>query len=316
MKKIALLYPYFGKLPNTFDFWLKTLTANRRPDIFIFTDQDIHAEETDNLIIKKMQFSEFVDLVSKNFQIPIELPEPYKICDYRPMFGEIFSEYLSGYDFWGYGDLDVVWGNFDTFITDSLLDNFDRISQYGHLSLFRNCKELNTLYLNELNGERPYLYSVTEKDSCTFDEWWNGRGIENIAAQTGIKEYRTLRIADVSRIYKRRNMCFKFEMNCDTLPPNLDRVFLYENSRLYSIVFEDRKRRISTEEVLYAHFQKRKLHVPRLNCTDKFWVVPNKIMYGTEAEVLDYLRSDEYEREYKKEEIAFVKFREKYPDVF
>ena len=43
------------------------------------------------------------------------------------MFGHIFSDYLVGYDFWGYGDIDLIYGNISKFITRDMLEQFDCI---------------------------------------------------------------------------------------------------------------------------------------------------------------------------------------------
>ena len=314
--KIALLFPYFGRLPNLFEFWLKTISYNKCIDIFLITDQPVTTNQSETVFTYNISFSSFVELVKSSFDYEIQLNNPYKICDFRPAFGNIFQDILKGYDFWGYGDLDVIWGDFETFINDELLYKYDRISQFGHLSLYRNCKEMNELYCYPLNGEVPCINAFTNKQNCTFDEWWDGQGIENIALSQNIKEFRDLKLADVSRIYKKKEMCFKFDMNCTVLPQNIDRVFLYSNGHLSSVLIEDHKKIVSTDEVIYAHFQKRKLCVTNWRENEDFWIVPNKILYGSQQEVIEYLKSDEYKNNYDGELIKFKVFREKNPDVF
>ena len=39
----------------------------------------------------------------------------YKLCDLRVIYGEMFREELRDYDYWGWGDLDVMYGNFENF---------------------------------------------------------------------------------------------------------------------------------------------------------------------------------------------------------
>lgn len=46
-------------------------------------------------------FSELQELFQSKFDFPILLNTPYKLCDYKPAYGDIFSKYLGGYDFWG-----------------------------------------------------------------------------------------------------------------------------------------------------------------------------------------------------------------------
>src|SRR5258707_9826714 len=53
------------------------------------------------------------------------LPGTVKIGDYRPAFGLIYEDILSGYDFWGHTDTDCVYGRLDHFLTSNLLENCD-----------------------------------------------------------------------------------------------------------------------------------------------------------------------------------------------
>lgn len=52
----------------------------------------------------------------------------YSMCDLRPAFGEVFADKFKGFDFWGWCDLDVVFGNMSTFLTEDVLSKFDIIS--------------------------------------------------------------------------------------------------------------------------------------------------------------------------------------------
>ena len=49
--------------------------------------------------------------IQRIFDFPISLERPYKLCDYKPSYGEVFKDELAGYDFWGNCDIDLVWGN-------------------------------------------------------------------------------------------------------------------------------------------------------------------------------------------------------------
>ena len=41
---------------------------------------------------------------------------PYKLCDYKPVYGLIFDEDLQDYDFWGHCDVDLIFGDIRKFI--------------------------------------------------------------------------------------------------------------------------------------------------------------------------------------------------------
>ena len=67
----------------------------------------------------------------------------YKICDYRPFFGEIYKEYTKGYDFWGWCDTDIILGNIRKFISDNVLNEYSKINYSPHFSLIKNDGVIN-----------------------------------------------------------------------------------------------------------------------------------------------------------------------------
>jgi len=98
-----------------------------------------------------MSLKAFEEKLSSHFNLSISLFNPYKICDYRPAFGEIFQECFRGYDYWGYSDLDLVYGNIFPFIEPHMKRGKDVIGvrkHYlaGHFALFKNTPEICSLY--------------------------------------------------------------------------------------------------------------------------------------------------------------------------
>jgi len=57
------------------------------------------------------------------FEVDIE--SEYKLCDFKPAYGLIFSEHFKDYDFWGYCDIDIIFGNIRAYMTDVLLNEYD-----------------------------------------------------------------------------------------------------------------------------------------------------------------------------------------------
>lgn len=93
-----------------------------------------------------MSFNDFRVLVQSKFDFPVSLERPYKICDFKPAFGLICSEYIQGYDFWGHCDFDMIFGDIRKYITDDLLNSYDKILPLGHLSIYRNNEENNSRF--------------------------------------------------------------------------------------------------------------------------------------------------------------------------
>ena len=169
---VALILPYYGKFPNYFPLWLKSAGANTNFTFMIFTDEDMSGYDVPaNVHVHNMTLEDIRKRAAKHLGFEAVLTVPYKLCDYKPMYGLIFDDYLKGYDFWGHVDADIVWGDMGSFITDDLLDEYSRLFQRGHLNLYRNTDEVNHFALYELPGWNicyKDIYSTTRH--CCYDE--------------------------------------------------------------------------------------------------------------------------------------------------
>lgn len=67
---------------------------------------------------------------------------PYKLCDLKPFYGVIHEDILSKYDYWGDGDIDLVYGDLNRTLLkyavgkDIVSTHGDRLS--GHFCLIKN----------------------------------------------------------------------------------------------------------------------------------------------------------------------------------
>ena len=147
----ALILPYFGKFPNYFPLWLKSAGANPSFTFMIFTDIDMSGYDIPhNVHVHSMTLEGIRKRAAKYLDFEPVLNTPYKLCDYRPMYGLIFEDYLSGYDFWGFCDCDLIWGDMSKFITDEMMDKYGRLYRNGHLQLLRNTEDVKRFALNTL----------------------------------------------------------------------------------------------------------------------------------------------------------------------
>lgn len=150
MKKILLILPYFGKWPIWFDAHLLSIEKNPTINWLFVTDCEIPKEYPKNIKFVKTTLQELNKHVNHVVDVHVPLT-PRKFCDLKPAYGAIFKEHVEGYDFWGFCDLDIIWGDIRKFMTDDILNNHDVISSRreaisGHFSLFRNTDSLNNLY--------------------------------------------------------------------------------------------------------------------------------------------------------------------------
>lgn len=151
MTKICFLNPYFGKWPRWFNYYLKSCAYNPSIEWLFFTDCPIPDDAPDNVKFTYFSLKDFNHLASQKLGLKIALSESYKICDLRPAFGIIFEDYIRNFDFWGYGDIDLIYGDIKSQIQENTLNRYDVISagahnMVGHFSLFRNTPLINNMY--------------------------------------------------------------------------------------------------------------------------------------------------------------------------
>ncbi len=263
MKKIILIIPYFGRFPDYFPLFLKSCKNNPTIDWLIFTDTKEVMEYPSNIHVITMSFYQFCSQIQSKFEFDITLNTPYKLCDYKPAYGYIFQEYLEKYDFWGYCDLDLLFGNLRDFFTEDKLNYYDKIGHLGHLTLYRNTTDINTLFTRGINGRIRYQEVFTTNRICVFDEWddmsinhlflYNGKRVWFWNEFFDVYPYsdnltRVVRIVNTEKKWLWREKHLKAPV-----------WILWENGRIFAQQYwGGRKKRV---EYAYVHFQKRNMEV-------------------------------------------------------
>lgn len=169
--QICIINVYYGLYPEWFFLFLKSCESNTIIDWYFFSDQQHIPITSHNIKHIEITLDKLSTLISKNLNLKIKIKDPYKLCDFKPAFGKIFQDYLKDYDFWGYCDIDLIFGDLSSFITESILKTNDVISFYkgflsGPFCLYRNDKCINELY--KQSSGYPDVYR-TEKH-FGFDE--------------------------------------------------------------------------------------------------------------------------------------------------
>ena len=267
MKSIVVIFPYFGTLPSQYKMWRASALRNPDIDFLFFTDCDVKPAK--NIIVKRMDFADFKKRVQEKFDFPIILDRPYKICDYRPAFAYVFSNYIKEYDFWGWGDLDVVYGNIRHFINDDILSKYKMFSGFGHFALYKNDKYTNTFFMKDINGYVSYREAFTQKRSAYFDEYgYKGFG----------DKWRDCHPDDcwlewpfdnVSRPKEAYHFC---SLNREWKQV----IFEHIDNKLFMLRFIDGH--LEKKESLYAHFQHRGFMKDLVTDYNHFLVTPRAII--------------------------------------
>lgn len=267
MKRIVILFPYFGTLPPQYGMWRASALQNPSIDFVFFTDCDV--ESAHNIIVHKMQFEDFKKKIQEAFDFPIVLDRPYKICEYRPAFAYALPQYVEGYDFWGWGDLDVVYGDIRAFITNDVLTRYKMISGLGHFSLYHNDEDTNTYFMKTISGYQDYKEAFTTSASTFFDEIYH-KGFGD--------KWRECRPNDCWLDWQFDNVSRPKEAyHLNSLNRGWKQViFEHIGNKLFILRFHNGK--LEKKESLYAHFQHRGFMIDKATNYSHFLVTPNSII--------------------------------------
>lgn len=172
MTRIALINCYFGKSwPSYFNHFLFSCKYNPDVDFLIFTNLEAPFQIANVHFIKISNLTEFSKIASEKLNLSIHILDGYKLCDFKPTYGLIFQDYLKGYDFWGYCDIDIVFGNIRYFITEKMLKKYDVISPHknypaGFFTLLKN----NEQCINLFRQSKDYAHILQNTRHFCFDE--------------------------------------------------------------------------------------------------------------------------------------------------
>ncbi len=177
--KISILIPYYGTWPTWLYYFLKTCKSNPQFNWIFITDLTLPKELPSNISFINLSIEKLSRLAARKLGIQVDISHPYKLVDFKPTYGIVFGDLLRDSDFWGYCDIDLLFGNLSNFIDRSVLMNFDIISPHkhffpGHFCLFRNKQKINTLYQTCSNWKE-----VLASPRCyCFDEFLYQPGID------------------------------------------------------------------------------------------------------------------------------------------
>jgi len=171
-KSILLLSCYFGKLPWYFNYFVHSCEYNPTVSFLIITDDDTYTKPLPgNVKLIYKTLNDISLLATEKLGFEINIKYGYKLCDFKPAYGIIFSELLKEYDFWGHCDIDIIFGDIRNFITIGLLENYDLVSvRHDWLSgcflLYKNNEKLNALFLQS----KDYRKVFSSDTHYCFDE--------------------------------------------------------------------------------------------------------------------------------------------------
>ena len=137
------------------------------------------------------------------------------------------------------------------------------ILNLGHLSLYRNTKNVNGRYEKKGSKVGNFKEVFNNNKSYAFDET---NGIYSIYKENNFPVYDKRVFADISMIYKR------FRLALNDINYN-EQVFFWEKGKVYRAYKENDI--IKKEEYIYIHFKKRKnmeVHIKNIDNLNGFYI--------------------------------------------
>lgn len=181
MNKIAIVIPYFGKWPDWFDLFLYSCERNEDINFILFTDCETPTRNYKNIEFISQSFTSYCKMVSEKLNVDFYPAKPYKLCDLKPFYGFLHQDILTEYDFWGFADIDIVFGDINSFYPNDLLEKYDVFSTHadrlsGHFCFFRNNEYFRNLcfqitkWEEKLSDETNYALDESDYSRLIFPE--------------------------------------------------------------------------------------------------------------------------------------------------
>jgi hypothetical protein len=236
-ESILLIVVYFGRWPIWFPAFLITCERNASINWLIFSDCEAPPSAPLNVQFVKSTLDEIRGLAEEKIKIKVSIPNNRKLCDIRPAYPVIFDDYIQNYDFWGYCDIDVMWGDIRSFYDKTTLKKYDVISSRkgrmaGHLSIIRNIPKTSRAF----EEYQEYKDIMESPDHHWFDEKGFSDVIERKIERDGL-----------------RVLWDKYRVNFVEAPDELPSIlswldrYKWNDGKLYSTCENNR-------EIMYLHF--------------------------------------------------------------
>lgn len=271
MHKVIIILPYFGNWPSYSNIFFESLKKNPKFDFLIFADKFPDNIKANNIKIINCTLNDLKKRFEAVLDTECSLEHAYKLCDYKPMYGLCFQDEIKNYDFWGYCDADMVFGDIGNFITNDILMNYEKVFSRGHLTLYKNTEKMINIF-RTVTEDINWKNVVKNKKTVGFDEW---KYIHKICEKNQVKTYLEEVIADID--------CTSYVMKRTKGSAHFPQTFFYKDGKIFMHQYNK-----DPQEFLYIHLQKRQIinYVENIN---------SKVIYFKPSEIVE---SDEIKSGY------------------
>lgn len=152
MNKAALIIPYFGQWPEWIELYLYSCSKQKGIDFIFYTDCELPHVIYSNTFFHEISFADYCTFVSKRLSIQFHPQNAYKLCDLKVFYGIIHQQDLRNYEWWGFGDIDLIYGNLSLLVNESNMTKYDLLTTHvdriaGHFTIMRKQSRYTKLCL-------------------------------------------------------------------------------------------------------------------------------------------------------------------------
>ncbi len=161
--KVAFVIPYLGEWPVWMPLFLRSCATNPAAHFHLFGSRPLQEPLPSNVRCHAISAPEIEGRARSKLGIDLRLRDAHKLCDLKPFYGILFGDVVAPYDFWGYCDLDLVFGDLSRVLDDAFLSEVDVFSAWdsrqivGHFTLIRNSTGLASLSFEIENWQEQLI---------------------------------------------------------------------------------------------------------------------------------------------------------------
>ena len=121
---------------------MASCSANPSINWLIHSDCNTDIRRPPNVRLVNISWKHYQERISDTLGLRYSPITPLSICDLRPAFGRIYETEIRNFDYFGWGDIDVIYGDIRNFYDEAVLStnaiSADPNICSGHLMLLKN----------------------------------------------------------------------------------------------------------------------------------------------------------------------------------
>jgi hypothetical protein len=148
--RVAFVVPYVGPWPHYARLFFESCRYNPGVDVILVASDPPVGRLPANVHFVHMKSADMLQRLERSVGLQLGSFRWHKLCDFRPFFGLVFADLLEPYEFWGYCDTDMMFGDLSSVLDPQYLAGIDAFSAHnkqfvGHFTILRNREDINRL---------------------------------------------------------------------------------------------------------------------------------------------------------------------------